>query len=55
MEECKKVTDLTNKELAQELKLTDEKIKNEYKIISTYRSRNQEIQEEILKRFEGGN
>nr|DAV68440.1 MAG TPA: hypothetical protein [Caudoviricetes sp.] len=27
MEECKKVTDLTNKELVQELKLIDEKNK----------------------------
>lgn len=53
MDESKKVTDLTDEELIQEFRLADEKISNEYKIISTYKSRKQEVQEEILKRFKG--
>ncbi len=51
MEKSRKVTDLTNAELIEELTDVDNKIDAEYSILSVLRSRKKEVQDEINRRF----
>lgn len=46
-----KIEDLNNKRLLEELDEVEERITSEYKILSTYKSRKREIEEEMKKRL----
>lgn len=49
--ETKKVKDLSDDELMQELNSVEEKLKAEYSILNTYRSYKKELVEELEIRF----
>lgn len=51
MEKSRKVADLTETELIEELTDVDNKIDAEYSILSVLRSRKKEVQDEINRRF----
>ena len=51
MEKSRKVVDLTDTEIIEELTDVDKKIDAEYSILSVLRSRKKEVQDEINRRF----
>lgn len=51
MEKSRKVADLTDTEIIEELTDVDKKIDAEYSILSVLRSRKKEVQDEINRRF----
>ena len=51
MEKSRKVVDLTDAEIIEELTDVDKKIDAEYSILSVLRSRKKEVQDEINRRF----